>query len=164
MNDEVLQTLVCEVEKILNDRPITKLSDDPRDQLALTPNMLLLLQCNSSVPLGIFSKDDMYAKRWWRQANYLSNVFWKRWVKQYLPSLQTRPKWHYIRRNLKPGDLVLVCEENSSRGNWPLGLVIDVNTSQDGLVRSAKVKVCNTLKTRPVVKLCLLEESVTESD
>ena len=29
LNDEGLQTLFCEVEAILNDRPITKVSDDP---------------------------------------------------------------------------------------------------------------------------------------
>ena len=41
-DDEALMTLMCLVESILNSRPITKLSDDPRDPTPLTPNHLLL--------------------------------------------------------------------------------------------------------------------------
>ena len=58
LDDECLNTLMCEVESIVNGRPITKLSDDPRDSEPLTPNHLLLLQSNSKMPPGIFSKDN----------------------------------------------------------------------------------------------------------
>ena len=51
MNDEALTTLLCEVEKILNDRPLTPLSDHPDDHEPLTPNKLLLLKSNPSFPL-----------------------------------------------------------------------------------------------------------------
>ena len=47
LNDEQLLTLIAEVEKILNDRPITHVSDDPNDPPALTPNMHLLMKSNS---------------------------------------------------------------------------------------------------------------------
>ena len=40
--DEVLLTLMCEVERILNDRPLTMVSNDPNDLGALTRNHLLL--------------------------------------------------------------------------------------------------------------------------
>ena len=43
LDDEGLSTLMCEVEAIVNSRPITKSSDDPSDCEALTPNHLLLL-------------------------------------------------------------------------------------------------------------------------
>ena len=43
LNDEALRTFVMEVEKILNDRPITSVSSDPQDLEALTPNHILLL-------------------------------------------------------------------------------------------------------------------------
>jgi len=43
LHNEGLNTLMCEVESIVNGRPIPKVSDDPRDLNALTPNHLLLL-------------------------------------------------------------------------------------------------------------------------
>jgi hypothetical protein len=36
VNDETLATILAEVEKILNDRPLTRLSDDPNDLEPLT--------------------------------------------------------------------------------------------------------------------------------
>jgi hypothetical protein len=36
LDDESLNTLMCEVESVVNGRPITKLSDDPRDNEPLT--------------------------------------------------------------------------------------------------------------------------------
>lgn len=43
VDDERLSTLFCEVESIVNGRPLTVLSDDPNDETPLTPNHLLLL-------------------------------------------------------------------------------------------------------------------------
>ena len=41
LDDEGLNTLMCEVESVVNGRPITKVSDDPKDLNALMPNHLL---------------------------------------------------------------------------------------------------------------------------
>ncbi|KAL0196748.1 hypothetical protein M9458_005288, partial [Cirrhinus mrigala] len=70
LDEEGLQTLFCEVEAILNDRPITKVSEDPNDLEALTPNHIL--------PPGLFEKSDLYIKRRWRQVQYVAELFWKR--------------------------------------------------------------------------------------
>ena len=43
LDDESLLTLMCEIEYIINGRPLTNVSNDPRDLEALTPNHLLLL-------------------------------------------------------------------------------------------------------------------------
>ncbi|XP_068687804.1 uncharacterized protein [Montipora foliosa] len=52
-DDESLLTLMCEVESILNSRPISAVSSDPCDLEALTPNHLLLLK--SEPPLASWS-------------------------------------------------------------------------------------------------------------
>lgn len=104
LSDEALLTFIAETERILNDRPITTVSDDVKD---LTPSKLLLLRGNASLPLGIFDKDDSYSRRWWRQAQYYANQFWNRWIKEYIPLLQPRSKWLRPKENLKAGDIVL---------------------------------------------------------
>ena len=42
LSDVELRTLLAEVESIVNNRPITAVSDDPDDCSALTPNHFLL--------------------------------------------------------------------------------------------------------------------------
>ncbi|XP_075888907.1 leucine-rich repeat and coiled-coil domain-containing protein 1-like [Nelusetta ayraudi] len=73
LDDEGLATLLCEVESIINDRPITKASNDPMDLEPLTPNHLLLLKTKPSLPPGVFSADDCYSKRRWRQVQYMAD-------------------------------------------------------------------------------------------
>lgn len=104
VNDETLSTLLAEVEKILNDRPLTRLTNDPNDLEPLTPNMLLLLRPNPSYQPITLGETISYNKRW-KQAQYLTSIFWKRWTREYLPLLQERQKWLRPRRNLSPGDL-----------------------------------------------------------
>ena len=65
--DEGLTTLMCEVELIVNCRPITKSSDDPSDFEALTPSHLLMLRSGPKRPSGVFRKEDGYSRRRWRQ-------------------------------------------------------------------------------------------------
>ena len=77
---------MCEVEAIVNSRPITKSSNDPRDLEALMLNHMLLLRSGARFPPGVFSSDDTYSRRRWRQVQYLANLFWRRWIKEYLPT------------------------------------------------------------------------------
>ena len=99
---------------------------------------------------------DIYRRRW-RQVQHLAHVFWKGWLKQYLPELQKRQKWITERPNVSVGDIVLICEENMPRNLWPLARIVEVNTGCDGLVRSVKVKTKTTTLTRPITKLVMLE-------
>lgn len=97
VDDESLQTLMCEIEAIINDRPITTSSDDLNDLEALTPNHLLLLKRQPLLPPGLFEKEDLYSRRRWKQVQYLTDLFWKRWVREYLPLLQERQKWTQVK-------------------------------------------------------------------
>ena len=159
LTDEQLQTLLTEAERIMNDRPITPVSCDPKDPPALTPSMLLLMKSNTCIPTGVFVKDDVYAKRWWRQVQYLASVFWKRWVHEYLPALQARQKWMRSKPDLQKGDIVLVAESNIPRGQWPLGRIVDTNVGRDGHVRSCVIRARTSQIVRPITKLCMLENS-----
>ena len=158
LNDEGLTTLMCEVESIVNGRPLTKVSDDPRDPEALTPNHLLLLRSGPEMPPGVFAKGDLYSRRRWRQVQHLADVFWRRWLKEYLPCLQERQKWPRSTSNFEVGDVVLVVDENSPRNSWPLGRITEVKPNKrDGLVRRVSLKTKTAVLERPIDKIVLLE-------
>ena len=90
VNDESLLTLMAETESVKNSRPLTPNPDDPIDAEPLTPSHLLLLRSNQSISPGVFSEQDQYCQRRWRQIQYLANIFWKRWLREYLITLQQR--------------------------------------------------------------------------
>ena len=92
-NDDCLQTVLCEIEGIINGRPLTSISDDVNDLEPLTPNNLLLLKSQPTMPPGIFSKNDAYTRKRWKQVQYIADLFWTRWTREYLPLLQERQKW-----------------------------------------------------------------------
>ena len=158
LDDEGLATLMCEVESIVNSRPLTKVSDDARDLEPLTPNHLLLLRPGPSLPPGTFTREDLYSRRRWRQVQYLSDVFWRRWMKEYLPGLQERQRWSRPMRNFQVGDVVLLADEKTPRGLWPLARILDVKRNKkDGLVRSVTLKTKSSVLQRPIDKIVLLE-------
>ena len=160
MTDEVLTTVFCEVEAIVNGRPLTKLSSDPKDFTPLTPNMLLTLR-QHEIPSDIGSASDAYRSRY-KYIQFLSKMFWQRWIKYYLPSLNVRSKWRTKTRNIRIGELVLVCETGLPRGVWPLALVEQVFTSKDGNVRSVLLRTkVNTLH-RPITQIVPLELDTIE--
>lgn len=163
MDDEALVTLMTVVEGIVNGRPITKLSDDPRDERPLTPNHLLMLRSGPVMPLGKFESGDVYGRRW-KQVQYLADVFWSRWLREYLPTLQERTKWMRKKPNLKIGDLVLMKQEKLPRNQWPLGLVVETYMGTDGLVRSVEVKTASGTYQRPITKICVLESAAIDSN
>lgn len=161
LTDETLSTVFCEVERILNDRPLTKVSSDSSDLEALTPNHLLLLRKNSSIRMG--GKDECWQRGRWKQAKDIANQFWHRWVSEYLPTLQTRQKWLNKKRNLKKGDLVLIMDGKEVRGHWKKGLVMEAFEDREGYVRRVLLKVEDGTLLRNVQKLCLLEEELLSS-
>ena len=157
VSDDVLSTLMAEVEGILNSRPLTPVILDPKANEALTPNHLLLLRGTPNIPPGIFEKRDCYAKRRWAQVQYLANQFWFRWVREFLPSINSRSKWQLKSRNFQENDLVLVVDQTQPRSRWALGRVIQIFPDKNGVVRTALVKTALAVMKRPITKLCLVE-------
>lgn len=159
LDDEGLHTALCEVEAIMNDRPITTVTSDPNDLEPLTPNHLLLLKSNPVMPPGLFEKKDNYSRKRWRQVQYIADLFWRRWTREYIPLMQERHKWNNIKRNFAPGDLVVIVDDNAPRNTWLLGRVVKALAGSEGLTRSVLVKTKTSIIQRPITKLCLLLEA-----
>ena len=165
LDDESLHTLMCEVESIINSRPLTVISSDARDPIPLSPNQILTMKTSIVLPPpGKFQRNDVYMRRRWRRVQYLCNLFWSRWKREYLPMLQERPKWNQVKRNLKVDDVVLLKDDNASRNVWPMGVVTKAEPDAKGLVRSVYLRTHTSELHRPVHKLVLLLPAEERSD
>ncbi|KAK3726800.1 hypothetical protein QZH41_007204 [Actinostola sp. cb2023] len=126
LNDEVLNTVFTEAERVSNSRPLTRNPSTPDDDEALTPNHFLNIRPSTNIPPGVVDEKDKFSRKCWRQAQLLSNHYWNRWLKEYVPSLQERQKWHQKQRNLCENDLVLVADDNVPRNKWTLRFEISI--------------------------------------
>ncbi|XP_045027100.1 uncharacterized protein LOC116919718 [Daphnia magna] len=93
LTDEILLTALTLIENILNSRKLIPVSEDPNDPECLTPNHLLLGRATPNLPPDVFTEDDLSAKERWRIAQAVTEQFWRRWMKEILPSLTEREKW-----------------------------------------------------------------------
>ncbi|XP_062121932.1 uncharacterized protein LOC133835832 [Drosophila sulfurigaster albostrigata] len=131
---------------------------DSADSEALTPNHFLLGHSS-----GIRERDseihngDKLAKGF-RISSQLADQFWKRWIREYLPTLTRRTKWFQPPPDsIAVNDIVVIADENGKRNSWPKGVVVDVHRSRDGQVRSAVVRTPEGIVTRRAVKLAKLD-------
>ena len=169
-----LRTFLYEVMAIINGRPLTVQNlSDPNSLDPLTPNHILTMKSNIIIPPpGNFTKEDVYLRKRWRRLQFITNEFWSRWRKEYLVSLQPRQKWLKTQRNFGIGDIVLLKDVNTVRGEWSLAKVKELLPTADGLVRRVKIVVGDshlrnngtrisklTVLERPIHKLVLLLEA-----
>ena len=169
LTDEILTTALCIAENLLNGRPLTYLTDEATEAEVLTPNHLLTGRANPNLPADLFCEKDFNFKKRWRYAEALATEFWRRWMREYLPTMAERKKWFGTQANLCIGDLVVILDPNTQEtqrtthkdtGKWPLGRITKVVPDKHGIVRSAFVKVGNAELHRPAVKLCPLTEEL----
>ena len=68
------------------------------------------------------------------------NSFWKKWTRDFWPSLIIRQKWHFEKRNLRVGDLVIFQDSNLIKNCWKLGEIVIAEKSKDGKVRNVSIR------------------------
>ena len=154
VTDKIINTLMTEVESILNSRPLIPVTFDRRDEEPLTPNHLLLLHGNCNLPLRLFGKKDCYVRRRWAQAQYLADQFWRRWTREYFPQICQLQKWQQKQRILAPNDIVLIVNNSLLHSKWAMGRILETFPNKSGLIRSVSIKTQKSVLTRPISKLC----------
>ena len=76
-------------------------------------------------------------------------------------TLQTWQKWNQTKQNFEVGDIVLVCDDFTTRNKWPMARILKTYSDEKGLVRSVQLVTGRTNSTnketlifdRPVNKL-----------
>lgn len=153
---EVLQTVLVEIEGILNAKPLGYTSSDIADPDPITPNSLLMGRPDASLPSVVYPESELISRRRWRHSQVLADHFWKHFLRFYLPGLQTRQKWQKDTANTQVGTTVMIIDPQLPRALWPVGRVSEVFTATDGRVRTANIKVGTKTYTRPIARLIQL--------
>ena len=155
VNEEVLQTVSIEAERIANSGPLTRNSASPDDDELLTPSHFLNIRTTVNLLAELVDESDRFSRKRCRQAQLQSN---QRWLREYIPSLQERQMCHKTQRNLQTGELVLIGDDNVPRHWWLIRRVTNVFPGSDGLVRSVEVRAKESTYRRPISKISLLKQ------
>lgn len=154
---EELQTVLIEVEAILNSRPLAPRSDDPNDGEALTPAHLLIGSSLLALPeenMDNYKKVN-YLKRW-QLVTFLKQQFWRLWVRDYVLNLQQKAKWFKSSTNIQEGALVIVYEDNIPPQQWVLARIVNIIPGRDGKVRVVDLKTPRGTFRRSIHKIAPL--------
>ncbi|XP_054713877.1 uncharacterized protein LOC129223335 [Uloborus diversus] len=164
LHADELETVLIEIESVINHRPLTYIEDDQHEYQVLSPAHFLLgnkplnlppAKYTDFVPTSnrkIMCKTYQYRER-------LLNRFWKLFYKDYLLQLKSvnGAKNHKTKTELNVNDIVVIREELLPRNMWRLGKVVKTFTGRDGLIRSCEIKTERGILKRPVQLLVKLE-------
>ncbi len=156
VTEEVLRTVLIEIEGILNSKPLGYVSSDIADPDPVTPNSLLMGRLDSALPQVIYPESELLSRKRWRHSQILADQFWNCYLRNYLPGLQSRQKWQQEKDNLTVGTVVMIADPQFPRALWPTGKVKAVIPGTDGKVRAAEIQVKDRTYIRPVVRLIKL--------
>lgn len=156
-SDELLLSTLIEVENIVNSRPLAYVPVDDETSEALTPNHFLVGSSSGLKPISVCSDSGILLKQNWLLSQQYANIFWKKWLAEFLPSLTCRSKWYEKSKPLCQGDLVIIVDPSLPRNVWLRGKVLQTRLASDGQVRSAKVLTQRGIMDRPVTKLAILD-------
>ncbi|UYV72361.1 hypothetical protein LAZ67_9002779, partial [Cordylochernes scorpioides] len=153
---EELSTVMCDVESLMNTRPLTYLTEESEDLAPLTPSLFL----HEVREVGVPDLDLIDNQTLSRKYHYIKRVredLRERFRIEYFGFLRQETRRLKTTIPFKVGDMVLIGQESLKRLHWPLARIIQLYPGKDGLVRVAKVKTSSGDKIRPIQKLYNLE-------
>ena len=112
---EQLEVVIMDIERHLNNRPLTYVEIDGIDEKVLTPNIIMWGQ-DAHIVEDIEVEENQLTKLY-RRLNTARQHAWSRWQKEYVHSLLES---HRINRDVsclpKVGEIVLIIGEEKNRG------------------------------------------------
>ena len=138
LTEEILSNTFCIVKQSLNARPLFPTTAVATEIIAFTPNHFVLGIAGSSSPsLGNCDFDN---RKRYARAHANSVAIWSRWLKEYVPPLNSKTKWPSpSNQDLETGDVVWTIEPTSPRDYYPPARVLKLNFGSDAVARSAEV-------------------------
>ena len=127
---EELQTILYEVEAVLNNRPLTY-ADEEDMEPTITPSHLhcgrrTLFSEKEENSLPELTQHEAIGRA--KQIEETIQRFWQRWTKEYLLDLREHHKMRTKSKklNIKDGDVVLIQDDLKKRNQWKMGRVMNV--------------------------------------
>lgn len=153
---EEMNTVLVQIEAILNSRPLTPISSDPSDLVPLTPAHFLIGRTLTMLPAPQVEQAPLHTLSRYKRIQLLKTHFWNRFYKEYVSELQIRNKWTTNRGQPQPGDMVLVKDDRLPPNRWLLGRVTAVYPGSDSINRVADVATTTGTLRRAWNRLCPL--------
>ena len=156
-----IETILTEVEAVVNSRPITFTHTSSEEPVPLSPSHFLIGQRLTALPPTVNATSAVpdvnqnQLNRRWRYRQRIVNMFWIRWKREYLMELRSAHCSSPVKgpSDLKPGDVVLVNEDKLPKHLWKLGRITEVYVGRDGKVRSCLVMLPSKITLRRPVQL-----------
>ena len=152
-----LDTIFAEVALMVNSRPLMFAAGaDPLSEGPITPLHLLMGRATLRTPLSKTDEKPSLQKRL-RFIEELKEQFWSKWTAQVLPKLVPSQKWHFSRRNVEIGDIVLIKDGQKFNFEYKRARVVDRKLGVDSKVRQVTLEYKNNspgvnLKSTPFMK------------
>lgn len=153
---EDFQTILVQVEGILNSRPLFPCSSDPNDPMPLTPAHFLIGKPLVMLPDANVLQVPVNRLSRYQLLQQIIQGFWKRWSSIYLSYLQQRNRWSQHATPIALGILVLLKNDNTPPYQWLLGKVTETHPGRDGVIRVVTVQTSRGSFKRAVTKICPL--------
>nr|CAI5837877.1 unnamed protein product [Callosobruchus analis] len=153
---EEFNTLIIQVEGILNSRPLFALSSDPNDLAPVTPSHFLIGRPLTSLPESNYMEVPQNRLLRLEHLQQLYQRFWHQFSKQYVSQLHQQYKWKGTPSTVAVDSLVLVKSDFQPPCTWPVGRVLQLFPGKDGVSRIAEVKTHRGTVTRSIRHLCPL--------
>ncbi|XP_051864235.1 uncharacterized protein LOC127566252 [Drosophila albomicans] len=120
LSNEELSTLLAKTAECLNWRPLSPMSEDVSDLVALSLGHFLIGGPLVSMAEPESREDVESIRNRWQRLKALHQHFCVRWKNEYLKELHKRNKWQSPSRDLQIGDMVIIREENIHHKNGAL--------------------------------------------
>ena len=145
---EELNTILVEVESVINCRPLTYVYDAQEGiSFALTPSHLMYGRRITTTPNATHFEVMSTCMSLTKRVKYhrrLLEQFTNRWRKDYLLSLREHHSMKHQGTQgscIKVGDVVLLYDEGTKRAFWKLAVVNELIQGSDDKVRAAVIRV-----------------------
>lgn len=153
---EEMNTLLIQIEAVLNSRPLCQQTDDPLDYRALSPGHFLVGRELTALPEPLYDglKENKLTR--YQLVQKRKQDFYRRWCNEYLTELQQRGKWNKGASVVRKGMLVILKQDNVPPQQWRLGRIVDTHPGKDGVTRVVTVRTSSGEYRRPTTQVAVL--------